>query len=90
MSPFDRGTGLVRAPAGITTSVNSPGETLLERRGERWVFVKGRLREDVPMARAAASLGAIIAGLHAAYPESNTEWSAFHGASVVAPGSAAW
>ncbi len=54
------------------------------------MFVKGRLREDVPTARAAASLGAIMADLSAAYPESNTEWSAFHGASVGAPGSAAW
>ena len=42
-------------------------------RGERWMFVKGRLREDVPTARTAASLGAIMADLSAAYPESNED-----------------
>ena len=60
-------------PTGITTSVDSPGETLLDRRGERWMFVKGRLREDVTVARAGASLGAIMADLVAAWPESNED-----------------
>ena len=60
-------------PTGITTSVDSPGETLLERRGERWMFVKGRLREGVTTAQAAASLGVIMADLAAAYPESNED-----------------
>ena len=60
-------------PTGITTSVASPGETLLERRGERWMFVKGRLRDGVTTAQAAASLGVVMADLAAAYPESNED-----------------
>ncbi len=60
-------------PTGITTSVNSPGETLLERRGERWMFAKGRIRDDVSVAQATANLGAIMADLAAAYPQSNED-----------------
>ena len=60
-------------PTGITTSVDSPGETLFGRRGERWMFVKGRLREDVTVARATADLAAIMADLAAAWPESNED-----------------
>ena len=60
-------------PTGITTSVDSPGDTLLERRGERWMFVKGRIRDDVSVARATANLGAIMADLAAAYPRSNED-----------------
>ena len=60
-------------PTGITTSVDSPGETLFGRRGERWMFVKGRLREDVTVARATADLAAIMADLTAAWPESNED-----------------
>ena len=60
-------------PIGISTFVTSPGETRLERRGQRWMFVKGRLRDDVTLARAEASLDVIMADLAAAYPESNED-----------------
>ena len=60
-------------PIGITTSVDSPGETLLKRRGERWMFVKGRLRDDVSVAQATTNLGAIMANLAATWPESNED-----------------
>ena len=60
-------------PTGITTSADSPGETLLERRGERWMFVKGRIRDDVSVAQATTSLDAIMADLAAAYPRSNED-----------------
>ena len=60
-------------PIGISTFVNSPGETRLERRGQRWLFVKGRLRDDVTLARAEASLDVLMADLAALYPESNED-----------------
>ena len=60
-------------PMGILSFVNSRGETRLERRGQRWLFVKGRLRDGVTLARAAASLDVIMANLAAAYPDSNQD-----------------
>ena len=56
---------------GIRSSVDSPGGTVLERRGERWLFVKGRLRDGVTPARAAAGLDVTMTNLAAAWPESN-------------------
>ena len=60
-------------PIGISTFVTSPGETRLERRGQRWMFIKGRLRDDVTLARAEASLDVLMAELAAVYPESNED-----------------
>ncbi len=60
-------------PTGILSFVDSPGETRLERRGQRWLFVKGRLRDGVTPARAAAGLDVIMANLAAAYPDSNED-----------------
>ncbi len=56
---------------GIRSSVDSPGGTVLERRGERWLFVKARLRDGVTPARAAAGLDVIMTNLAAAWPGSN-------------------
>ena len=58
---------------GIRSFVDSPGGTPLERRGDRWLFVKGRLREGVTPAQAAASLDVIMANLAAAWPDSNED-----------------
>ena len=58
---------------GIRSFVDSAGGTALERRGDRWLFVKGRLREGVTPARAAASLEVIMANLGAAWPDSNED-----------------
>ena len=58
---------------GIRSFVDSPGGTVLEQRGTRWLFVKGRLRDGVTPARAAAGLGVIMANLAAAWPESNED-----------------
>ena len=58
---------------GIRSFVDSPGATPLEQRGERWLFVKGRLRDGVTPARAAASLDVIMANLAAAWPDSNED-----------------
>ena len=57
----------------IRSFVDSPGGTVLERRGTRWLFVKGRLRDGVTPARATAGLDVIMANLAAAWPESNED-----------------
>jgi predicted permease len=45
----------------------------LEERGSRWLFVKGRLREDVRFAQAQAGLDVLAAQLAEAYPGTNAE-----------------
>jgi predicted permease len=59
-------------PAGINDAVPSPtGRTRTERRGSRWLFVKGRLKPGVTVAAAGANVEVIAAQLAAAYPETN-------------------
>jgi predicted permease len=59
-------------PAGITDTVPSPlGRTRLERRGMRWMFIKGRLRPGVTAAQADADVAVIGAQLAAAHPATN-------------------
>jgi predicted permease len=59
-------------PAGINDSVPSPtGRTRTERRGSRWLFVKGRLKPGVTVAAAGANVQVLAAQLAAAYPETN-------------------
>jgi predicted permease len=59
-------------PVGISDSVPSPaGKTRLERRGMRWMFVKGRLKPGVSAAEAHANVSTIGAQLQAAHPETN-------------------
>ena len=59
-------------PAGIQDSVPSPtGTTRLERRGQRWMFVKARLKEGESRASAEANLQVIMSGLASAYPQTN-------------------
>ena len=58
-------------PVVLESSRRSPGATRLERRGVRWMFVKGRLREGEPVAGAAADLNRVMRALEAAYPGSN-------------------
>ncbi len=58
-------------PAGIQDVVPSPGDTRLERRGQRWMFLKGRLKDGETRERAEADLKVIAAQLVAAYPKSN-------------------
>ena len=59
-------------PAGINDIIPSPtGRTRIERRGSRWVFVKGRLKPDVTVAQAQANVATIGTQLAAAYPETN-------------------
>ena len=59
-------------PAGINDSVPSPvGKTKLERRGMRWMFVKGRLKPGASVAQANANVAVIGTQLAAANPVTN-------------------
>ena len=61
-------------PAGITDSVPSPiGTTRLERRGMRWMFIKGRLRPGVSAAQAHANVQLIGRQLAAAHVQTNAD-----------------
>ena len=59
-------------PAGITDSVPSPvGKTRLERRGFRWMFMKGRLKPGVTADQANANVALIGRQLEAANVQTN-------------------
>lgn len=61
-------------PAGMNDVVPSAsGNTRLERRGTRWLFVKGRLRDGATASTAETSLTPIMAELARTYPQSNRE-----------------
>lgn len=60
-------------PIGITSSVPGPGRTRLERRGTRWLFVKGRLKEGVSAADAHANVALIGRQLAAAHVQTNKD-----------------
>jgi predicted permease len=61
-------------PAGINSNVPSPtGRTRLERRGSRWLFVKGRLKPGATAGEANANVSVIGTQLAAAYPATNKE-----------------
>ncbi len=60
-------------PAGIIGSVPSPiGNTRIERRGTRWMFVKGRLKPGVTAEQAHANVALIGLRLEAANWQTNT------------------
>jgi len=56
---------------GITDFVPSPGNTPLERRGERWLFLKARLKDGQTMETARGDLRGVMKQLEAEYPASN-------------------
>ena len=61
-------------PAGIQDGVPSPtGNTRLERRGQRWMFVKGRLKDGETAQSAEANLRVIMQQLEAAHPKTNAK-----------------
>jgi predicted permease len=61
-------------PAGINDSVPSPvGTTRLERRGMRWMFVKGRLKPGVTAEHANANVALIGRQLEAANVQTNKD-----------------
>jgi macrolide transport system ATP-binding/permease protein len=61
-------------PAGIQDTVPSPeGTTRLERRGQRWMFLKGRLRPEATVEQAGANLAVVMRQLTAANPVTNKD-----------------
>ena len=58
---------------GIVNTVPGPGRTKLERRGMRWLFIKGRLKDGVTAAEARANVALIGTQLAAAYPQTNKD-----------------
>ncbi|HTM26681.1 MAG TPA: ABC transporter permease [Vicinamibacterales bacterium] len=58
-------------PAGIQDAVPSPGDSRIERRGQRWLFLKGRLKEGATPASAEANLQVIMSQLATAFPKTN-------------------
>jgi predicted permease len=61
-------------PGGIISVVPSPtGNTRLERRGTRWMFLKGRLKDGTTVAEAQADLQVIAGQLMTAYPATNKD-----------------
>ncbi|HET9262329.1 MAG TPA: ABC transporter permease [Vicinamibacterales bacterium] len=61
-------------PAGIQDAVPSPtGHTRVERRGQRWAFIKGRLKEGETAPRAEANLRVIMQQLAADHPQTNKD-----------------
>jgi macrolide transport system ATP-binding/permease protein len=59
-------------PAGIQDMTPSPtGTTRLDRRGQRWLFLKGRLKDGETAARADANLKVIMNRLAVEYPKTN-------------------
>ena len=60
-------------PAGIIDTMPGPGKTRLERRGYRWMFVKGRLKPGTTPATAAANVQVIGAALAAEHPDTNRD-----------------
>jgi predicted permease len=61
-------------PAGIIDNVPSPtGGTMLERRGQRWLFIKGRLKPGLTAAEAHANVALIGNQLAAAHVQTNKD-----------------
>ena len=61
-------------PVGLRDVVPSPtGTTRLERRGERWLFVRGRLKPGLTIDNAQANLGVVMAQIAAANPTTNKD-----------------
>src|SRR5918993_596798 len=59
-------------PAGIQDVVPSPtGKTRVDRRGQRWLFIKARLKDGETRASAEANLQVIMSQLAAAHPKTN-------------------
>ena len=59
-------------PAGIQDVVPSPtGSNRLDRRGQRWLFIRARLKDGETSARAQAELALIMSRLAVDYPKTN-------------------
>lgn len=60
--------------SGVQASTdNDPGTTRLDRRGTRWLFVKGRLAKGSTVEEARAQVETVFARLRTEYPATNDE-----------------
>jgi predicted permease len=59
-------------PVGMNDTVPSPtGRTRLQRRGQRWMFMKGRLKPGHTVAQAQTEVAAVMARLEREHPQTN-------------------
>jgi len=59
-------------PVGMHDAIPSPtGTTRLERRADRWLFMRGRLKPGATVEQARANLGVVMAGIEADNPLTN-------------------
>jgi putative ABC transport system permease protein len=58
-------------PIGMHDTVPSPGPTRLDRRGDRWLFLRGRLNPGKTVTQSNANLGLLMARLEASNPQTN-------------------
>ncbi|HSR53258.1 MAG TPA: ADOP family duplicated permease [Acidobacteriota bacterium] len=58
-------------PVGMQDSAPSPGDTRLERRGQRWLTLVGRRAEGVSLEQAQSQVQTVMARLAQEYPRSN-------------------
>jgi predicted permease len=59
-------------PVGMRDAVPSPtGTTRLDRRGDRWLFMRGRLKPGQTIEQARANLDVLMGQLAATYPETD-------------------
>jgi predicted permease len=66
----------------IDTVASASGNTRVEKRGQRWLFLTGRLKDTATVEQARANLNALMATLETENPISNT-----HRRATVLPGS---
>ena len=59
--------------SGIQFQIDSPGATRIQRRGDRWMFVSGRLADGRSIEEARAQVETIYARLRQENPESNKD-----------------
>jgi len=60
-------------PVGMHDTVPSPGTSRLNRRGDRWLFIRGRLKPGRSAADATANIGVLMSRLEAANPQTNKD-----------------
>ena len=61
-------------PSGIQDVTPSPtGTTRLDRRGQRWMFIRARLKDGLTPADAQANLDVLMARLRAEHPQTNKD-----------------
>jgi putative ABC transport system permease protein len=61
-------------PAGVQDSIPSPtGKTRLERRGQRWLFIKARLKDQLTAGQAQANMELLMKRLAEQHPKTNTD-----------------